>query len=353
MITNQRQQGFTIVELMVAATLGLLILAGAISMFISNKRIYTEQDEMGRLQENARFAMNMLIRDIRMAGYSGCNHDIATVTNHITGAGTATSIHAFTPVEGSEAGGNWQPSGASTDLGTSDGITLRYLDYTDAYSMTPAMSTADIEIYTSRGSGFELGDRIAIADCNSADIVVVTGVTLTGTAGCTTSGPTNTTCQDELAHVSASVPSGAEPGNATSTLSKVYDSQAQILEYVTARYFIANDADGNPVLNRRSGEGAAEAIIEGVENMQILYGEDTTGNDQVADTYVNAGAVTDWNDVVSVRIALLVRSIREYGADLDTQTYDLLGTTFNPTDDRRRRRVFTTTVQIRNRISDS
>ena len=57
MMTNQRQQGFTIVELMVAATLGLLILAGAISMFISNKRIYTEQDEMGRLQENARFAM--------------------------------------------------------------------------------------------------------------------------------------------------------------------------------------------------------------------------------------------------------------------------------------------------------
>jgi len=346
-----RQRGFTIVELMVAATLGLLILAGAISMFISNKRIYTEQDEMGRLQENARFAMNMLIKDIRMAGHTGCNDDAATVTNHITGAGTATNIHSFIPVEGSENGGNWQPSGASTDVGSSDGISLRYLAHTDNYAMDPAMSTGDEEIYSSSGSSLDLGDRVAIADCNSADIVVVTAVTLTGTAGCVSSGPTNVACQDELAHISTSTPSGAEPGNATSALSKTYDEQASVLEYITARYFIVNDADGNPVLNRRSGEAAAEPVIEGVESMQFLYGEDTTGNDRVADTYVNAGAVTDWEDVVSVKIALLVRSINEYGADKDTQSYDLLGTSFNPTDDRRRRRVFTTTVQIRNRIS--
>jgi type IV pilus assembly protein PilW len=196
-----RQHGFTIVELMVAATLGILILGGAISMFVSNKRIYTEQDEMGRLQENARFAMEMIIRDVRMAGHTGCNDDVATVTNHIEGADDVTSIHNFAVIEGSENGGAWALSGLTTDVGTSDGITVRYLADTDSNAMDPAMSAADVEIYTSGGSRFKVGDRVALADCNSADIVVVTGITKIGAAGCTSTGPTNVTCQDELAHV--------------------------------------------------------------------------------------------------------------------------------------------------------
>ena len=347
-----KQQGFTIVELMVGAILGLLILAGAISMFISNKRIYTEQDEMGRLQENARFAMEMLIRDIRMAGHTGCNDDAATVTNHINGSGVLTSIHAFTAIEGSEQGGAWQPSGSLDNRGTSDGIALRYLAHSEADAMQPAMSVADTEVYTSGGSGYEIGDRVAIADCNRADVFVVTGTTQVGAAGCTASGPTDVACMDELAHAAGVAPVGAAPGNATSTLSKTYASDASILTYVTNRYYVDND-NGNPVLFRRAGEDVATPLIEGVENLQVLYGEDTAGNDQIADTYVTAAAVVDWDNVVSVRIAMLLRSVDEYGADTDQRTYNLLGTAIGPMNDRHRRRVFSTTIQIRNRISSS
>ncbi|HJP37460.1 MAG TPA: PilW family protein, partial [Gammaproteobacteria bacterium] len=111
-----------------------------------------------------------------------------------------------------------------------------------------------------------------------------------------------------------------------------------------------------PVLNRRSSEVNPvnpEEVIEGVENMQILYGEDTAGNDQIADTYVTAAAVADWDNVVSVRVSLLMRSVEEYGPDQDNATYDLLGTIIDPVDDRRRRRVFTATIQLRNRIASS
>ncbi|MFT4583851.1 MAG: type IV pilus assembly protein PilW [Gammaproteobacteria bacterium] len=356
-MNRTQQQGFTIVELMVAATLGLLILGGAISMFVSNKRVYTEQDEMGRLQENARFAMDMLIRDIRMAGHTGCGDELDDVMNHVNGAGTATTLYAFTPIEGSEAAGTWRPSTSTeeqSDMQTdmpidSDAITLRYFADTETFSMQPANDAANIEIYTSADSEIRRGDIIAISDCASADIVVATTDASTSTPACISTGPTDT-CLDTFEHKTGTI-AGADPGNATQVLSKNYDSEATILRYVTNRYFIGNDLDGNPVLHRKSGVDNAEEMIEGVENMQILYGEDTTGADQVADIYRDANSVADWDDVVSVRVALLMRTVRQYGSDINNDTYNLLGVTINPTDDRRRRRVFTTTVQIRNRRS--
>ncbi len=354
------QAGFTIVELMVAATLGILILGGAISMFASNKRVYTEQDEMGRLQENARFAIDLMVNDIRMAGHTGCADDMGLVTNHINGAGVAGNLYNFIPIEGrDETGANWLPSGNTDQVGTmvanSDSITLRYLAHPGGggiYSMTPAMTPASFQIHTSAGSGIAQGDVIAISDCVGADIFVATTTAVTSTAGCVSVLPTDA-CRDTIEHRAGAI-AGADPGNATGALSRAYNSQATILRYVTNRYYVRNDAAGRPVLFRQSGFAAPVPLIEGVDNLEIKYGEDTAGSDRVADVYSDADAVLNWNDVVSVRFALLMRSIEEYGADFDTRSYSLLGRVIDPTpgaNDRRRRRVFTTTVEIRNRGS--
>jgi len=86
----------------------------------------------------------------------------------------------------------------------------------------------------------------------------------------------------------------------------------------------------------------------------VKYGIDTTG-DFLADNYVTADAVTNWASVVSVNIALLVRSVDENGTDVDTKTYALLGGTtasgghtYGPFNDRRARQIFSTTITIRN-----
>ena len=252
------------------------------------------------------------------------------------------------------SGYNWQPSNSVEEVADmragSDSITVRFLGPTGIYVMNPAMTVASAAIHISTDSGLEKGDIIAITDCNSADIVVMTSdPSNTGCgAGESSTGPDDN-CKSSFNHNEGTV-TGADPGNAFKDLSKTYQSDAQIVTYETRRYFVGNE-DGNPVLFRQSGVDPAEAVIDGVENMQILYGEDTAGNDWIADTYVNAGAVTDWDTVVSVRISLLMRTVQEYGSDLNTTTYDLLGTTIDPTDDRRRRRMFTTTIQIRNRSS--
>ena len=88
--------------------------------------------------------------------------------------------------------------------------------------------------------------------------------------------------------------------------------------------------------------------------MQILYGEDTTGKDRVADTYVTATAVTNWEDVVSVKLAVLFATVDEdFSAAFDTKNeYRLLDENIDPTpgaDDRRRRKVVEATISLRNR----
>ncbi len=90
-----------------------------------------------------------------------------------------------------------------------------------------------------------------------------------------------------------------------------------------------------------------QVLAEGVDDMQILYGLDDDANG-AANRYANAAAITDWSEVVSVRMALLFNTtVAVESSDL-TQSYTLLGTTSGPYTDRLRRRVVTTTVTLRN-----
>ena len=55
--------------------------------------------------------------------------------------------------------------------------------------------------------------------------------------------------------------------------------------------------------------GSRDEILEGIESMQILYGEDTN-NDKPTNYYVTANQVSNWRDVVSIRLRLLMRSFK-------------------------------------------
>lgn len=83
--------------------------------------------------------------------------------------------------------------------------------------------------------------------------------------------------------------------------------------------------------------------------MQIRFGTDPD-NDGDTDAWTPAGGVADWTQVLSLEVTLLARSADEYGQEIDTFTYNLAGTQFNPIDDRRLRQVFSSTVGIRNRL---
>jgi hypothetical protein len=158
----------------------------------------------------------------------------------------------------------------------------------------------------------------------------------------------------------------SEIGQEYHTESATNSGAALVGKLTTTTFYIARGASNSPALFQSTaiwganGYAAPQALelVDGVESMQILYGVDT-GVDGTADTYETADNVTSWQSVVSVSISLLMRSSNVTGnaADLsdDTNTYVMAGpdaatgVTIDPVNDKRRRRVFNVTLQLRNR----
>ena len=109
----------------------------------------------------------------------------------------------------------------------------------------------------------------------------------------------------------------------------------------------AASGSGEPALWRTENNGAGEELVEGIEEMQVLYGLDTD-DDDFPNRYVTSANVPVMTDVMSVRLMLLVRSANDFVAEAP-QTYTFNGATVTP-NDRRLRQVFTTTIALRNRL---
>ncbi len=353
-INFRRMQGFGLVEVLVAITIGLILLAGAISMLATNKWTYRVVEHQSRIQENARFALETIARDLRMAGYFGCLDNLSKVTNHVNGATGGSLLDTAVPVDGLDnfaVGDAWSPSGstavpANIVAGT-DAISMRYLDPTTAVSIVPPlMPNNSAALHTATGNNLAIGEIVAVSDCDNADIFQITGPQdpdATGTFNHNTGG-------------------SEVPGNATKEFAKTYEEDATILKMASVTYYIGTGADGRNALFRgiipASGDMSVmdtRELVQGVEQMHILYGKDTTG-DNVPDTYLKAGAAglttdVNWDSVVNLRISLMVSSDEEVGQEVDNQARQLLDQAVAAAGDRRYRRVFTTTINMRNKAS--
>ena len=127
-------------------------------------------------------------------------------------------------------------------------------------------------------------------------------------------------------------------------------------QYAKNMYFIQNNALVCRTLAEDDSTLAEAAIIPGVENIQLLYGEDTNAADGVtnATKYVTAGNVVNWNDVVSVKLGVLVNSQTDIAISNDEVAYGLQGQTqIAAANDHMRRRAYASTVVVRNRMQGS
>ena len=103
-INPKRYYGVTLVELMIAITIGSIVALGIGSVYTSSKRSYKLQEEFSRLQENGRFAMNFISRFVRGAGYYGCSSALGNMVNNIEELDEGLLFQ--TGIEGFEAGWN-------------------------------------------------------------------------------------------------------------------------------------------------------------------------------------------------------------------------------------------------------
>ena len=246
------RQGFTLVETMIAMTIGLILLAAVAQVFATSRAAYRFTDGLSRVQENGRFGMHFLTWDARMAGYMSCLRNSTALTNHLNNPtdyatdfvlGQFINGHAYS---GSGTGIiDWNPALPANYftngevVPNSDVLIIRRGSDATHKVQPPHMPTPSAALHLDLGNGLFVNDIVIVSDCKSADMFQITGPTDPDTTG-------------TLNHNIGAVSQG--PGNATKNLSKSYEGDAEILKLETHVYYIGrqnNDPNNPPALFRK------------------------------------------------------------------------------------------------------
>lgn len=336
------QTGLSLVELMVAMTLSLVLLAGVLLVFSANKTTYRMQSGLGTLQENGRYAIRQIAADLQMAGFGGC------LSPHLDPRPRVINLVSSAPPYLDDfaageffAGRNDEPGtfsyGGKAMLPGTDSIEIRgplRSNVSYVAGETPSTGTVDV---LGTANGFAVNEYLMISDCAGADIFRATGVTTSG-------GNT------QVGHGSGA--------NSQATLSRKYSADAVLMAFVTHTYFVADTGRSNAAGQAISGlfrfDGAsAQELVDGVEDMQIEYALDTDG-DLVIDAFRDAGGMTaaNWGEVMAIRISLLMNSVEGASAVVAPYTYYPVSSQpiVPPSGDYRLRQEFSSLVSVRNAV---
>ncbi|MDQ2964083.1 MAG: PilW family protein [Pseudomonadota bacterium] len=340
-MSSRRHAGMGLVELLVWTAVSMLIIMVIGTIYVSSKQVTRVDDHFSRMQENGRFAIHLIDRDLRMAGFRGCNSSSVAPRNVLNS--TAYSYQFDIGITGYHGtSGSWSPALDSSISALSpppatgaDVVTIRHIDGA-GIPLIAAMTNTSADLRVGPGSPLAAGDVLIVADCAAAAIFNATSVdSINGIVG----------------HEAGTA---AVPGNSTKDLGHVFGSDASLYRLVTRTYFMASSArkPGTNSLWANSvpaydGQPQPEEMIEGVEGLALLFGEDLDGK-HAANRYVSADAVGTWSNVVSVNAQVLLATVRDNVAT-SPQPYSFAGVSTTPTD-RRMRSVLSSVVTVRNRV---
>lgn len=317
-VAPRAMRGLSLIELMIALLLGLLVVGGALGIFISNRRTYSATESLSRVQENARVAFELMARDMREAGGTPCakNLPVSNVLKNPTSnwySNWGDGLHGY-----DNAASDAVFKAAQTNvLANTDAIDIlsgsAYSGLTVVDNDPDASSnSANFKLNKKPGdAGFLDGDIVMVCDYRQASILQISNV------------------QDTSATVVHNTGGSQSPGNCSKGLGVPtdcsstngnryeYGSNSLLVKLHAVRWFLGTNAEGTVSLYRvglqaSSGNAAAaaEEIISGVNSMSFEYLlPDATG-------YVDATAVaTRWKEVVSVRIQIGLQGDDKVGTD--------------------------------------
>jgi type IV pilus assembly protein PilW len=306
-VPSRRGRGVALVEPVVAMLLGLVLLAGAVTVFMQSTRSARTAAPVSRLEETLRAAFERLEPDIRMANYWGLTNRADRVTNVATPASGRTAIDALV---GNSCGVNW-----TADL-------TRYIDARrhGDYDLTcPASRPApwsDVLIVrraSARRSAPRAG-TIQLQTNRQAGAIFADGIVPPGLGA----APRSET-HDLL--VNAYYVGAAAPG------------PDGVPQWALYRQALAEDAGGRPrIVN--------SIVARGIAELRVQFGVDTDG-DGNADVYVDPGAAElAGGRVVSVKLRL--------AALADHPETGAAGPSPSAPGEHRRRIVLEKTIALRN-----
>lgn len=333
-IRRRSQLGFSLVELMVGLVLGVMLIAGAVSIYLASKRSYVEVEQVAALTENARFAEQLVGDSLRHAGFFGevtpnrvdLDPDLDAVVNDCSGDAAAYDLSQFVFAATSDSSGG--AIGCITDA----------IADTDVLVIKHALPLA-----------FSDGPRV-VADPNNPPVrdgVIDTPADLLPSGG----GLWNDRTYVMTNNVSGLLFDGADTAPTITTGGEIPGGIAWEYQY---EVFYIRDADV-PQLARKyllwngsAMEVETENLAEGVENLQLRFGFDSDGDGDV-DSYKDTASVTaaEWANIQSVEVYMLVRSATGDAQYTDAKTYTLGDESITPNDNFRRLISFTS-MSLRN-----
>ncbi|SFR86452.1 type IV pilus assembly protein PilW [Marinobacter daqiaonensis] len=344
------QRGLSLIEIMVALTLGLILTLGLTQIFVANSQSFRLAEASSRVQESGRIGTSVLSREIRNADYWGCLRDLSELTS-ILNDSAAFDVEAL--LRGIDAEDGVGP-------GNSDRLYLGGVAGNAEASIVfqPALPAATMQV--DDPSTIFQDDILIVTNCLSGDIFQVT----------------NDPANNNSVQVNHNT-GNAAPGNATQALSMDYNEDpngGSIFRPRQQRFYLRDNGAGirelvidgvnvNGVSGNTGVFSAPTAIIEHVRDFQLQLGLDTTGNGQVNNWIdppgLAAAGQVQADSALAVRFSFLIRS-PEDGVTDGGQSYcypGWLDCAANPgsettvaANDTFFYRVYTTTASLRNRI---
>jgi len=340
--TGRLQLGFTLTELMVAAALGAVIIAGQLAVYLHATKAHNSLFRLNQEMENGRYAIQLMREDLWHAGFWG----------------------EYVPTMAPTAAA---PLCAAFDTWTA-GDVLNFISLPVYGYDNGADLPGDCTMVTDRVAGTDVlvvrHADTCIADAgtdnNCADLAENTLYLQVSLCG---SDPSpfvlDSDPDDSDQDPFTLLQKDASGKNCQTPLYTItYADRRKILSHL---YYI-KDVDGTPTLMRSeivyipgptpgSGhiqQGTPIALVEGVEYMEIEYGIDSDTNGS-PDSFTTAPAtIGDWASVVAIKLHLLTRTLEETPGYTDDKTYRLGTTTLGPLNDGYYRRVLSAFIRLHN-----
>ncbi len=316
---QSKARGLTLVELMIAMLLGLVVVASASAIFISNRQTYRATENLGRVQENSRMSFEMMARDIREAGGNPCNAVNMPIANVLNNPAA-----------------NWWSNWGAGVVGYDGAVATPGLPFGTAVGNRIAGTDA-IEL---KSGGSPSGQAVTVVSHNPTsadfkvniinhglddnDIVMVCDFTQASIFQITNASPG---VNDNVVHNNGA----GTPGNCSKGLGfaipidcsaigkrKTYGDNSVIVKLNAARWYIGRNPNGGnslyrSVLTNNAGVVGPvnQEIVQGVNNMVLQY------LPVGGAAYVDATAIpaNTWGNVGAVRVVLNMVSDDRVGTD--------------------------------------
>lgn len=322
--------GFSLVELMIATTIGLAVLGGVLSVALKARRVHAALETTARLQEMARYALGAIESDLRMGGHLGLLPSASLVSN----------LRA--PL--SDPDGREVPlAGCATHWATDLARPVTGWDHT--------LGRWPLDSACRPNGGWRAGTDVLLVRRASADRITQSAASLRSFAGQVLLATSRSSGLVFVADALGTFPEGFDAPDPPDA-----PPLADTRRLLVHAYYVSAGSSESPSLpslrRKRLVAGPSvqdEEILPGVEDLQVRYGVDAD-SDLAVDRYVDADALAETDRVVSARIWLRVRATeRDAGwDDHGRYSYANQDEQLPATERAFRRLVVSKTVQLRN-----